>query len=83
MVDAIRCDRVIRNILQIRIPEVQNCIMHRRGDAANDRMLHYLYLEQSIEELLVVHTQFIEVTEYILDESLQPFWRDDRRDNRT
>lgn len=83
VIDTILRNWKILDILQIRIPGVQERITHRGSDTANDRMLLYLYLEQLVEESLVVHVQFTEVMKYILDECLQPFAREDRRVHRT
>jgi hypothetical protein len=83
IIDPIRRDGVIRNILQIRVPEVQNRIIHRSSDAPDDRMLLSLDLEELIQESLVVRMQFAKVVEDISDEHVQPVSRDDGWVHRT
>lgn len=48
--DPILRNRIIRNILQICVPEVQNRIMDCRRDAPDDRMLLSLNLEELVQK---------------------------------
>jgi len=83
IVNPIRRDGVIRNILQIRVPKIQNGVVHRGGDAPDVRMLFSLDLEELIQESLVVGMQFAKVVEHISDERVQSFPRNDGWVHRT
>ena len=73
VVDPIGRNRIIRNILQICVPEVQNRIIHWRSDAPNGRMLLSLDLEEPVQEPPMMCMQFAEVVEDVSDECFQPF----------
>jgi len=77
IVNPILRDGAIRNIVQVRAPKVQNRIVHRGGDALDDRMFLSLDLEEPIQESLVMSMQLADVVEHISDESVQSFPRDD------
>jgi len=77
IVNPILRDGAIRNIVQVRAPKVQNRIVHRGGDAFDDRMFLSLDLEEPIQESLVMSMQLADVVERISDESVQSFPRDD------
>lgn len=83
IVDSIRGDRVVRNIFQICVPEIQNRIVHRRGNAPDGRMFLSLNLEELVQEPLVMCVQFPKVVEDISDECFQPFAGDDGGVHRT
>ena len=79
IVDPIPRDRIIRNILQICVPEAQNRIAHWSGDTPDDRMLLSLDLEEPVQEQLMMDIQLVDVAKDVPDECFQPFWRDNVR----
>ena len=83
IVDPIRGNRVIWNILQICVPEIQNRIVHRRGDAPDNWVFLSLDLEELIQKPPMMCVQFPKVVEDISDERFQPFAGDDGWVHRT
>ena len=78
VVDLVRRNRIVWNILQVRLPEGQNNIIHWRGDAPDYQMFLSLNFEQPVQELPVTCMEFTNVMENVLDKQSQSFARDDR-----
>ena len=79
IVDPVRCDWVIRDVLHVRLPEVKHGIVDRSGNASNDGVLVALGLVQLLEHPPMVRMRLRVIVEHLLDELLQPVAWDDRQ----
>ena len=68
VVDPVRRDRVVGNVLHVRLAEVQDGVVHGCRDAADHGVLLALDLVERVQHLAVVHVQLAEVVEDVVDE---------------
>ena len=79
VLDAIRGNRIVRNILQVGVTEIQECVKKGRGDAMNQRMFVLLDPMKLFEQFSVMKNELTVVVEDVNDELAQPLRRNDRR----
>ena len=77
VVDSVRRNRVVGNVLHVRLTEVENGIIDGGGDGANDWVLLTLDLVEGVEHLPVVHVKLVEVVENVMNELGKTLPRDD------
>ena len=70
VVDAVGSNRVIGDILHVRIPEVQRGVEHGSCDTSDCRMLFALDLMERFYQATMVDMQLGKVVEDVLDELL-------------
>jgi hypothetical protein len=79
VLDAVRGDRVVGDVLEVRVAEVEERVEDGGGDRLDPRVLVLLDRVQGLEQAPVVVHELADVVEHVRHERLQPLRRHDRR----
>lgn len=77
--NAISCNWIVRNVLQIGLSEIESCTENSSGNARDPWMVFTLNVMKLINEALVVESDVLNVVKHFIQKLRESIPRDNRR----